>query len=144
MQFNFIIDKCGMQENSTFVPVALISGDAVKVFFQTQTAFMKRFGKLLTYITVVPRFIDDARDFTFFVGVAKDEAVAPAIFHEPLLSGSSFLLGIQLLIAFINDVHRKTQFMLAGAGISDSLSGFNFSFFTGIALSDKVVDTVLV
>ena len=52
----------------------------------------------------MPRLVGDAGDLRFFLGVAEDEAVFPAVLRQP---GVGFLS---------RDVHGQTHLMLTGAG----------------------------
>lgn len=58
------------------------------------------------------------------VRVAEDEAVFPAVLHQPLLHRRGCLPLVQLLIAGVHNVHCQTQFVLTGAGTATTVAAF--------------------
>ena len=66
----------------------------VKLFI-AQIVLHDEGGRLLAHITVMPRLIADASNFTFPGGIAENEAIFIAVGHEPLLDRRVLLLLVQ-------------------------------------------------
>ena len=97
----------------------------LKPFLEAETAFVYILGGLSAHIAIVPGLIDNSRYFAFINGVAENEAVAPGVFHKPLLGGGVCLKFIEVAVVGINNIHCQAQLMLAGAGNGNAAGGFN-------------------
>lgn len=90
------------------------------VFFQGAARLHDGFRGILTYITIMPRFIRHARDIFFSPGVAQDEAVVRAVGVQPFKFRRVFKIRRQVAVLRIpvrrNDICGKARVMLRGAG----------------------------
>ena len=91
-------------------------------------------GDFTAHIAIVPGFVDDTGIAAFFVRIAKDPAVSPAVFHQPFLGGHFSLGFVQIPVAVVHNVNGKAQMMLAGAGDSDGVACKFGSLFQGVTV----------
>ena len=69
------------------------------VFFQGAARLHDGFRGILTYITIMPRFIRHARDIFFSPGVAQDEAVVRAVGVQPFKFRRVFKIRRQVAVS---------------------------------------------
>lgn len=68
------------------------------------------------------RVVNNPRLLLLVRGIAKNEAVLPAVLHQPLLDRGVLLGSVQHLILGVHNVHGQAQLVLAGAGTATSLA----------------------
>ena len=91
----------------------------------------------------MPGFKYDSGDTAFSVGIAQNETVLPAVFHEPLLCKCVDLALIQIHIFGGIDIRGKSQLMFAGSGHCYGSSCHGFRLFLPIAHIEPSFDLLV-
>ena len=89
---------------------------ALKELLQAHAGAVHLPGSGPAHIAVMPGLIADAGDLALLRRVAEDEAVLPAVLHQPFLLRRVLLLLVQDLVAGGHDVQGQAGLVLAGAG----------------------------
>ena len=77
--------------------------------FQTQTGLPDGLGIFPPDIPVMPGLVNNPRLLLLVRGIAKNEAVLPAVLHQPLLDRGVLLGSVQHLILGVHNVHGQAQ-----------------------------------
>ena len=89
---------------------------SLKIFFQGDPLLRYLFGRFFSYISIMPRFINNPRYIGFIFWKPQNKSIFLTMCHQPFLLGCISLLIIQSGILSGNNVHRKSCRMFTGTG----------------------------